>query len=71
MNSWDWQLVVALVCVCLAAGLLARRVIGLLRGSSATGQNKGGCGLGGCSGCAAGRTDPGPRALVALRMPED
>jgi hypothetical protein len=72
MQSWDWQLIVSLAFVALAAGVLARRMFGLLAASRATGKRDVGCGLGGCTGCAAGPKSAGPatHTLVSLEVPE-
>lgn len=65
--SFDWQTMIALACVAMAALFLARRAQRLFAGG-------GGCG-GGCGSCAAKSSarggDSGGGAFVALESLED
>ena len=55
----DWQLVIALVCVAIAAGFLIRRGVRLVRNRSR------GCGGGACGGCPSGASNS-EKPIVAL-----
>lgn len=55
----DWQLVIALVCVAVAAGFLIRRGVRLVRNRSR------GCGGGSCGGCPSGASSS-EKAIVTL-----
>jgi hypothetical protein len=61
--NWDWQQLIALLCVAVALFVLGRRVVRLWRGAS-----KPGCGA--CATCPVqeGATVPQSKPLVALDL---
>jgi len=70
VGDFDWQVIVALLCVGAALVMLARRVLALWRGG---GAKHGGCGASACGGCStsnqAGQANLGKaRPLVELDL---
>jgi len=59
VGDFDWQVIVALLCVGGALAMLARRVLALWRGG---GAKHGGCGTSACGGC----SPSGPAQQVNL-----